>query len=65
MDSTNIDVLHARLKQIGGILLLLDPDSENSALWAVQDLLDQAKEAADRLWEQGLEAIKEAQQATV
>lgn len=58
MDSTNIDLIHARITQIEGILELIDPDSENSALWAVQDLLTQAQEAANALWQQGVDASR-------
>ncbi len=65
MDSTNIDLVNARIDQAAAILKLLDPDSQNSALWAVQDLLDQAHEAVNKLWEQGIEASRAAQQATV
>lgn len=64
MDSKNIDLVNARLDQAAAILRLVDPDSQNSALWAVQDLLDQAHEAANRLWEHGIAQGKAMQEAT-
>ena len=64
MDSKNIDLIDAKITQISAIISLVDPDSENAALWAVQDLLDQTKEAAEALWNQGIQATKSAPECT-
>jgi uncharacterized protein (DUF608 family) len=56
MTLDNIDTLNARLTQAQAILNLLTAEGENPALWAVETLLDQAQEAADKLWLQKVTA---------
>ncbi|MFI8690764.1 hypothetical protein ACIGHJ_07995 [Stutzerimonas kunmingensis] len=64
MSSEQVEILQARLHQAQGVLgalqatddgtgTVLDPHMLNSSLWAVQELLQQAQDAAQALAARG------------